>query len=70
MLSSLRRSYEEPLVAFLVGHNMQCDLMDQKRSLTATLVKTVCYRGTPYGPDKYHDRHGLIVRVIPTGWEL
>lgn len=45
-------------------------MMDQRRSLTATLVKTVCHRGKPYGPDKYYDRHGLVLRVIPIGCKL
>ena len=49
---------------------MGCDLMDQRRSLAATLVKTVCHRGRPDGPDKSHDQHGLILQVIPTGCKL
>ena len=38
-----------------------------KRPLTATFVKGVRHSGKPYGPDKYQDQHGLILRVLPTG---
>ena len=41
--------------------------MDNKRLLTAAFVKGVRHSGKPYGPDKYFDQHGLILRVIPTG---
>ena len=41
--------------------------MDQKRHLSAAFVKGVRHSGKPYGPDKYYDQHGLILRVIPTG---
>ena len=38
-----------------------------KRPLTAAFVKGVHHSGKPYGPDKYHDQHGLILRVMPSG---
>ena len=38
-----------------------------KRFLTAAFVKGVRHSGKPYGPDKYQDQHGLILRVLPTG---
>ena len=41
--------------------------MDKKRHLSAAFVKGVRHSGKPYGPDKYYDHHGLILRVIPTG---
>ncbi len=41
--------------------------MDKKRHLSAAFVKGVRHSGKPYGPDKYYDQHGLILRVIPTG---
>ena len=46
---------------------MPYNLVDKKRALSAAFVKGVRYSGKPYGPDKYHDDHGLILRVIPTG---
>ena len=45
---------------------MKYNSMDNKRSLTAAFVKGVRHSGKPYGPDKYYDQHGLILRVIPT----
>ena len=36
-----------------------------KRPLTAAFVKGVRHSGKPYGPDKYGDLHGLILRVMP-----
>ena len=41
--------------------------MTKKRPLTAAFVKGVRYSGKPYGPDKYGDQHGLILRVSPSG---
>ena len=38
-----------------------------KRPLTAAFVKGVRHSGKPYGPDKYIDEHGLILRVMPSG---
>lgn len=38
-----------------------------KRPLTAAFVKGVRHSGKSYGPDKYQDQHGLILRVLPTG---
>ena len=46
---------------------MPYNLVDKKRILSAAFVKGVRYWGKPYGPDKYYDEHGLILRVIPTG---
>ena len=46
---------------------MPYNLADKKRVLSAAFVKGVRYSGKPYGPDKYYDEHGLILRVIPTG---
>ncbi len=37
-----------------------------KRPLTAAFIKTIKHSGR-YGPDKYGDTHGLILRVSPTG---
>ncbi len=41
--------------------------VDKNRPLTAAFVKGVRHSGKPYGPDKYYDQHGLILRVLPTG---
>ena len=41
-------------------------LVDRKRFLTAAFVKTVRHRGG-FGPDKYGDQHGLLLRVQMTG---
>ena len=38
-----------------------------KRPLTAAFVKGVRHSGKPYGPDKYIDEHGLILRVMLSG---
>ena len=38
-----------------------------KRPLTAAFVKGVRHSGKPYGPDKYIDEHGLILRIMPSG---
>ena len=38
-----------------------------KRPLTAAFTKGVRHSGKPYGPDKYGDLHGLILRVMPSG---
>ena len=43
------------------------NLVDKRRSLTAAFVKRVRHGRNPYGPDKYFDQHGLILRVTPTG---
>lgn len=42
-------------------------MVDSKRSISAAFVKNVRHSGKPYGPDKHCDRHGLILRVLPTG---
>ena len=42
------------------------NLVDKKRFLTAAFVKNVRHKGG-YGPDKYGDHHGLILRVLMTG---
>ena len=41
-------------------------MVDAKRTLTAAFVKNVRHSGH-YGPDKYGDQHGLILRVLPSG---
>ena len=41
--------------------------VDRNRPLTAAFVKGARHSGKPYGPDKYCDQHGLILRVLPTG---
>ena len=38
-----------------------------KRPLTAAFVKGIRHSGKPYGPDKYIDEHGLILRIMPSG---
>ena len=43
------------------------EMIDAKRSMSAAFVKNVRHSGKPCGPDKYCDRHGLILRVLPTG---
>lgn len=35
-----------------------------KRPLTTAFVKGIRHSGKPYGPDKYIDKHGLILRVM------
>lgn len=46
---------------------MVYEMVDTKRSISAAFAKNVRHSGKPYGPDKYCDRHGLILRVLPTG---
>ena len=46
---------------------MVYEMVDTKRSISAAFTKNVRHSGKPYGPDKYFDRHGLILRVLPTG---
>ena len=41
-------------------------LVDRKRFLTAAFVKNVRHKGG-FGPDKYGDQHGLLLRVQMTG---
>ena len=45
---------------------MVVSLVDRKRSLTAAFVKNVRHKGG-FGPDKYGDQHGLMLRVQMTG---
>ena len=45
---------------------MVVSLVDRKRSLTAAFVKNVRHTGG-FGPDKYGDQHGLMLRVQMTG---
>lgn len=38
-----------------------------KRPLATAFVKGIRHSRKPYGPDKYGDSHGLILRVMPGG---
>ena len=58
---------QNPKFSAILWDKMPYNLVDKKRALSAAFVKGVRYSGKPYGPDKYHDDHGLILRVIPTG---
>ena len=40
--------------------------VDKMRPLTSAFVRNVRHSGR-YGPDKYGDQHGLLLRVLPTG---
>ena len=54
------------MVSFLLWDETVDEMVDAKRTLTAAFVKNVRHSGH-YGPDKYGNQHGLILRVLPSG---